>query len=135
MERVVTNGLANPFQVIWGPDEHLWVTERTGGRITRVRVSDGSKTSAITIGDVLADGPGGVLGMALDPGLLKGTGNDYVYVAYTYDADADPATVSRRTKIVRFTYDSQMRVLGNARDILTALPAGTDHQGGRLIKG
>ena len=30
--------------------------------------------------------------MALDPGLLKRTGNDYVYVAYTYDADADPAT-------------------------------------------
>ena len=43
----------------------------------------------------LPDGPGGLLGMALDPGLLKGTGNDHVYVAYTYDADADPATVSR----------------------------------------
>ena len=87
-KRVVTTGLANPFQMVWGPDDYLWVTERTAGRVTRVLPSDGSKTPAIAIGDFLAGGPGGLLGMALDPGLLKGTGNDYVYVAYTYDADA-----------------------------------------------
>ena len=104
-KRVVTSGLEDPFQMVWGPDGYLWVTERTAGRVTRVLPSDGSKTPAITIADLLTDGPGGLLGMALDPGLLKGTGNDHVYVAYTYDADADPATVSRRTKIVRFTYD------------------------------
>src|SRR6185503_1548924 len=92
-KRVVTTGLADPFQVTWGPDDYLWVTERTAGRVTRVLPSDGSKTPAITIGDLLAEDPGGLLGMALDPGLLKGTGNDHVYVAYTYDADADPATV------------------------------------------
>src|SRR5256886_1674648 len=135
VKRVVTNGLANPFQVVWGPDDYLWVTERTAGRVTRVRPSDGSTTTAIAISGFLTDGPGGLLGMALDPGLMKTTGNDYVYVAYTYDADADPATVSRRTKIVRFTYDAHTRVLGNARDILAGLPAGTDHQGGRLIMG
>jgi PQQ-dependent dehydrogenase (s-GDH family) len=134
-KRVVTSGLANPFQVIWGPDDYLWVTERTAGRVTRVRPSDGSTMTAIAISNLLTDGPGGLLGMTLDPGLLKGTGNDYVYVAYTYDADADPATVSRRTKIVRFTYDPRTQTLGNARDVLAALPAGTDHQGGRLIMG
>src|SRR5439155_16239790 len=129
VKRVVTTGLANPFQVVWGPDDYLWVTERTAGRVTRVLPSDGSTTLAVTIGDVLADGPGGLLGMALDPGLLKGTGNDHVYVAYTYDADADPTTVTRRTKIVRFTYDLRARVLGKPMDILAGLPAGTDHQG------
>src|SRR5947207_12412450 len=107
VKRVVTTGLANPFQVVWGPDDYLWVTERTAGRITRVLPSDGSTTPAITIREVLADGPGGLLGMALDPGLLKGTGNDYVYVAYTYDGDRDPAAISRRTKIVRLTYNAQ----------------------------
>jgi PQQ-dependent dehydrogenase (s-GDH family) len=134
-KRVVTTGLDNPFQVVWGPDDYLWITERTAGRITRVLSSDGSKTVAIAIRDLLTSGPGGLLGMALDPGLLRGTGNDYVYVAYTYDADADPTTVSRRTKIVRFTYDSRRSELGNGRDILADLPAGTDHQGGRLIVG
>jgi PQQ-dependent dehydrogenase (s-GDH family) len=134
-KRVVTSGLANPFQVVWGPDDYLWVTERTAGKVTRVLPSDGSATTAIAINDLLMDGPGGLLGMALDPGLLKGTGNDYVYVAYTYDADSDPGTISRRTKIVRLTYDSRAHALGSARDILAGLPAGTDHQGGRLIVG
>ena len=111
------------------------MTERTAGRVTRVLPSDGSKTPAITIRDLLTDGPGGLLGMALDPGLLKGTGNDYVYVAYTYDADPDPATVTRRTKIVRLTYDSRAHALGSPQDVLSGLPAGTDHQGGRLVIG
>ena len=34
-KRVVTAGLANPFQVVWGPDDYLWVTERTAGRELR----------------------------------------------------------------------------------------------------
>src|SRR5262245_32308589 len=134
-KRVVTDGLREPFQIAWGPDDYLWVTERTAARVTRVHPPDGSKTPAITIANVLTDGPGGLLGMALDPGLLKGTGNDFVYVAYTYDADADPGTVARRTRIVRFTYDPQAHTLGSAKDILTGLPAGTDHQGGRLVFG
>jgi PQQ-dependent dehydrogenase (s-GDH family) len=134
-KRVVTTGLENPFQMVWGPDDHLWVTERTAGRVTRVLPSDGSRAVAIAIRDVLADGPGGLLGMALDPGLLKGTGNDYVYVAYTYDADDDPARVSGQTKIVRLTYDARARTLGSPRDILAGLPAGNDHQGGRLMMG
>src|SRR3954463_12795943 len=79
-KRVVTTGLVDPFQVIWGPDDYLWVTERTAGRVIRVLPSDGSRMPAITIADVLTDGPGGLLGMALAPGLLEGTRNNYVYV-------------------------------------------------------
>ena len=135
VKRVVTSGLANPFQALWGPDGYLWVTERTAGRVIRIHPSDGSTTTAIVIGEVAGGGPGGLLGMTLDPGLLQGTGNDYIYVAYTYDADADPATLTLRTKIVRLTYDAQTRVLGNAKNILSGLPAGSDHQGGRLIMG
>src|SRR5262249_49706345 len=89
----------------------------------------------ITIGGVLTDGPSGLLGMALDPGLMKGTGSDFVYVAYTYNANSNQATPARRTRIVRLTYDSTAHTLGHQTDILTDLPAGTDHQGGRLIVG
>ena len=32
----VVTGLAGPFELTWGPDNMLWVTERTGKRITRV---------------------------------------------------------------------------------------------------
>ena len=135
VKRVVTQDLGKPFQIVWGPDDFLWVTERTAGRITRIRPSDGAATTAIAIHGVLADGPGGLLGMTLDADLLKGRGRDHVYVAYTYDADPNPVAVSRRTKIVRFTYDPRAHTLGDPRDVLTGLPAGTDHQGGRLVMG
>jgi PQQ-dependent dehydrogenase (s-GDH family) len=133
--RVVAAGLADTFQIVWGPDEYLWVTERTAGRITRVRPADGSKAAAITIAGVLGDDGNGLLGMALDPGLLKGTGNDFVYVVHTYDADPNPEAIDRRTKVLRLTYDVTNHSLGSPRDILTNLPAGNDHQGGRIVFG
>jgi PQQ-dependent dehydrogenase (s-GDH family) len=71
--------------------------------------------------------------MALDPGLLKQAGHDFVYAAYTYDADPDPNVLARRTKIARFTYDRKAETLGDERDILANLPSGTDHLGGRLV--
>src|SRR5678816_1462654 len=100
--KVVTIGLLNPWEVAYGPDDNLWVTERTGKKITRVNVADGSTSTAATIDEVFQNhGQDGLLGMALHPGLLRNTGNDYVYVAYTYDADPGPA-LSRRGKIRRY---------------------------------
>src|SRR5262249_43611247 len=133
--RAVTTGLANPFQVIWGPDGYLWVTERTAGRVTRILPSDGSKTPAIAIRDLVTDGPGGLLGMALDPASLKGGGAHYFAVAYRTNAGSAPPTIPRRTKTVRSAYAAGAHALGHATDILAGLPAGTDHQGGRLIVG
>ena len=31
-EKVLVTGLQNPWEVTWGPDNFLWVTERTGDR-------------------------------------------------------------------------------------------------------
>jgi len=141
--RVIADGLADPFQIVWGPDDYLWVTERTAGRITRVRPPDGAKSIAIAIGGVPGDNGNGLLGMALDPGLLKGSGNDFVYAVHSYNvyavhasnADARPDTVDRRTKVVRLTYDAASHTLAGPRDILANLPAGDDHQGGRIAFG
>jgi PQQ-dependent dehydrogenase (s-GDH family) len=133
--RVVADGLADPFQMLWGPDDYLWVTERTAGRITRVRPQDGAKSTAITLAGVLGDSGNGLLGMAFDPGLMKGTGNEFVYAVQSYDADPSPDKVERRTKVLRLTYDAASHTLGNPRDILTNLPAGNDHQGGRIVMG
>ena len=35
--RVVTSGLESPWEITWGPDGFLWVTERVGKRVVRVR--------------------------------------------------------------------------------------------------
>ncbi len=140
---VVVSGLDGPWELTWGPDKMLWVTERAGKRVTRVDPATGQQTVAITIDEVSAPGgQDGLLGMALHPELLKGTGNDYVYVAYTYvDKDkgpdpkvTDPANPYRYLygKIVRLTYNPADQKLSHPMEIISGLPAGDDHNGGRL---
>jgi PQQ-dependent dehydrogenase (s-GDH family) len=125
--RVVTTGLAGPWELLNGPDGWLWVTERTGKRITRVNPADGAKTVLVEIPDVLQSvQQDGLLGMAID-------GNN-VYVAMTYDADPG-AAVTRRMKIRRYAYDAAAKALGQPADILDNLPAGSDHLSGRLALG
>src|SRR5215218_5216304 len=105
--RVVATGLKGPWEITLGPDDYLWVTERLAGRVVRVNPKDGAMVPAIVIPAVY---PGtswheGLLGMALHPDLLKGVGRDYVYLAYTYDADPGSA-LSRNLKLRRYTYDA-----------------------------
>jgi PQQ-dependent dehydrogenase (s-GDH family) len=143
---VIVSGLANPWELAWGPDDRLWVTERSGRRITRVHPATGERRVALTLGDASATGgQDGVLGMALHPELLRGTGNDYVYVAYTYvdrsrapdPRVADPASPFRYLygKIVRFRYAAATGTLGDPVELLAGLPASDDHNALRLAFG
>jgi PQQ-dependent dehydrogenase (s-GDH family) len=130
--RVVTTGLAAPWAMTWGPDGHLWVTEREGKRITRVNPANGSRTVAVAIPDAFQDSDHqGVLGMALHPNLLRQTGEDFVYVAYVYVAG--PRTV--RARIARYTYTPSTQRLGTPVNVIGNLPASNDHNAGRLVFG
>ncbi|RPI63115.1 MAG: L-sorbosone dehydrogenase, partial [Lysobacterales bacterium] len=131
--RVVATGLEDPSEVTWGPDGRLWITERIGKRVVRVDPADGTRSVAVTIDEVLqALAQDGLQGLALHPQLLRGS--DYVYVMYTYDADAGPAT-QRRAKIRRYTYDPAKDALGDPVDLLTGIPHGPDHGASRLTIG
>src|SRR5688500_18801871 len=104
----VITGLAGPYEITWGPDNMLWVTERTGKRITRVNPATGQTKVAVTIDEVLAPGgQDGLMGLALD------LDNNFVYTGYTYTDKSLPPYETRTekspyrflyTKIVRFTY-------------------------------
>jgi PQQ-dependent dehydrogenase (s-GDH family) len=137
--RVVATGLANPWEITWGPDGFLWVTEQDSGEISRVRPSDGATTTVLDISEVVLSDPGaqdGLLGMALDPAWSKGRRHRRVYVAYAYDADASPTTVSERVKIRRYTYGGRhRRRLTDPVDLITGMPASNDHDSGRLVFG
>ena len=133
--RVVASGLQGPWEVIYGPDGHLWVTERVGKRIVRINPADGTKTTVLTIPDVMQrHAQDGLLGLALHAGFLKNTETNYVYTALTYDADPGEAEL-RRMAIRRYTYDPGTGMLATPLDLLTSLPAGSDHVGGRLVFG
>ena len=142
-KRVLISGLAGPWELTWGPDKMLWVTERTGKRIIRVDPATGERHVAITIDEVSAPGgQDGLLGMVLHPELGTGTGNDFVYVAYTYVDKGRPAhqviTDLKSPyrflygKIVRLTYNRANGTLSSPNNVITGLPAGDDHVAGRL---
>jgi PQQ-dependent dehydrogenase (s-GDH family) len=137
VSRVLATGLNYPWEITWGPDGYLWITERGAKRVIRVQPSDGSQSTVATINDAVSfdSGQDGVLGMALHPGLLKGTGNNYVYLVSTYDADPSPNARDRRARIQRYTYDPQSHTMGSPVDLITNLPASNDHNSGRLAFG
>ena len=141
--KVLATRLQWPWEITWGPDNFLWVTERTAGRIMRINPKDGTKTTAITIPEVSThSGQDGLLGMALDPGLLKGTSNDYVYTAYTYvdkargpDETVDNPNSPYRflyTKIIRLTYHPATGKLSDPVVLIDGLPASSGQNSGRM---
>lgn len=132
---VLNSSMTGAFEIVEGPDNMLWVTERTAGEVTRLDTTTGAEQLALTVPDVLIT-PGtqdGLMGMALHPQLLKGS--NWVYLAYTYDADADPAVVDEKVKIVRYTFKPATGKLVNPRIVLAGIPGSTDHNSGRLLFG
>lgn len=127
---MLADGLDFPWEMLWGPDNMLWVTERHGLRITRVNPKTGEKKVA---GRIMEAYPGpqheGVLGMAFGPNFLKGS-SDFLYVYYTMK-EGD----SRWGRLVKILYDRSREQLGKSEIVLDRLPAGDDHNGGRLRLG
>ncbi len=133
--RVLTTGLSNPWAMRWGPDNMIWVTERTSGEVTRVDPTTGAQQLLLTIEDVYT-GPQheGLLGLALHPELLQGTGNDFVYLSYTVNngtaEEPDPSA-----QIVRYRWADTVQQLVEPEVVLGGLPAWNDHNAGRVVIG
>ncbi|MBT1881913.1 glucose/sorbosone family PQQ-dependent dehydrogenase [Enterobacter mori] len=125
---VLVSGLDAPWDMIWGPDGYLWVTERKTASVVRIDPNTGEKQVAGTLSGVHV-GPQheGILGLALSPNFMKDGGDKYVYTSYTYMNGNE-----EHAKIVRLEYDDKTHKLSGEKTVLEGLPAGNDHNGGRL---
>jgi PQQ-dependent dehydrogenase (s-GDH family) len=133
--RVVTAGLSGPWEIAWGPDGLLWVTERDAFRVVQVNPADGTRRTLVTVHEVhrsAASGQEGLLGLAFHPDFGRGT--DQVFLAFTYD-DAPGPALARRLGVRRYRYDANARELVDPVDVLSGLPSHDDHVGGRLAMG
>ena len=128
--RVLNNTLNFPWEILWGPDNYIWFTEREG-RVKRMNPQTGEATLVATISEVASTTNfNGLLGMALHPNFSS---MPYVYLVYNYfDAEND-----YMQKIVRYTYNG-----GTLVDPLTLVDGivgkiGGDfiHNGSRLLIG
>jgi len=120
--KVLADNLNFPWEILWGPDNMIWMTERTG-KISRVDPSTGAVTPLATIDEVVSNGEGGLLGMVLYP---ANTQPSNVYVAYDYDNSG-----TYKGKVVRYDYNNG--TISNPFVIIDDLEAAGIHNGCRLV--
>jgi PQQ-dependent dehydrogenase (s-GDH family) len=130
--RVIATNFSQPYNIIYGPYNLLWITERFGKVITMVDPVNGAKLNSIPVPGVLqSEGQDGLLGMAFDPNFNN---THHIYVAYTYDTDPS-GQLKRMTKITQFTYDPTTGTIGQPVDIISGLQGSIDHNAGRMTFG
>lgn len=128
-----------PYVIIYGPDDYLWITERARKKISRVNKTTGDidiigdLSSTAYLQSSSGGGQDGLLGMVLHPNLGKGTGEDYVYVAYTYGTSG----ANEKTRIARYTYSitGSDGSLSSPLVLIEGLSASNDHNSGKLVFG
>jgi len=118
--RVIVEGLEVPWGIAFLPDGSALIAERDDATIQRLD-PDGTVTEVGTVPDVVPTSEGGLLGLAVSP---------------TYDDDSTIyayITTADDNRVVAMTYDGE--TLGDAAPLLTAIPAGQIHDGGRIAFG
>ncbi len=120
----ILSGIDIPWEILWGPDNHIWMTERYG-RISRVNPNTGAQQVLIGLTDVLATGESGLLGMVLHPNFVD---TPWVYVAYTYLQGS-----AIRERILRLNYNPSTATLSRADTLLEGIPGASTHNGCRLL--
>jgi PQQ-dependent dehydrogenase (s-GDH family) len=156
VRRVVARQLSDPWEITYGPDNYLWLTEAKGYRVSRLDPATGTKTVLLDLSQArnfprydktpdAVDGgkpwpQGGLMGMALHPQLLHG--QPYVYLAYIYRyaGASQPGKGGApnyggyffTTRLVRYEYQPGTQQLTNPVTVCDTLPGSSDHNGGRL---
>lgn len=117
----VIKDLDQPWEISWGPDNHIWFTEHAGS-ISRMDPVTGKRVVLITIPDVVRLTTPGLMGLAFHPDFKK---NHYLYTNYTF-RNTDSVIW---TRLVRYTYTGGKLL---APKVLLEIPANRGHTGSRL---
>lgn len=120
----VATGLAVPWGIGFLPDGSALVTERDSGRVLHLVPGPGGTTRVVAVGTIdgtRATGESGLLGLAVSPSYGR---DKRVFVYASTDND---------NRVLRLTFDHGR--LGTPTPILTGIPQGFIHDGGRLAFG
>ncbi len=149
--------LSDPWEVTYGPDDSLWVTEAKGYKVKKISSINGGQRTVLDIGFnatflPVADRPfncqfsigtnnpqGGLMGLAIHPDFYNPTTpKRYIYVAYVHTyvmTVSSPANggVIYTNRVVRFTYNTSTNKFDSPVALCDTLPGSSDHNSGRLI--
>jgi glucose/arabinose dehydrogenase len=120
---VITAGLDVPWDMVWGPDGMIWVSER-GGRISRIDPNTGKRTTAGEVSGVAARGESGLMGIALHPDFPR---EPWLYAVHTYDSGG------LANRLVRLRWTG--RTFADQQVLLDRVPGNFIHNGSRIVVG
>lgn len=158
----VVKNLGYPWEITYGPDDSLWITEARGYRVLRMSAARTQAAKNVSPQQVLkiplGSGEinfsrtigtwpqGGMEGLAIHPDFYSG--KPWVYLAYVYKTTGTPCPVSPgspcyfRSKIIRcrFYFAGEAGSPNILKDTLTImdtvisnLPGSNDHNSGRMV--
>lgn len=120
--RVVADGLYIPWEIIYGPDDHIWFTQKNG-YICRMEPVTGVIDTLYHETNSQEQGEGGMLGMALHPNFPS---PPFVYVVYNYMQGGN-----YRERVVKYQYSGN--ALSNPQTVIENIDASSVHNGSRLV--
>ncbi|MGN6577236.1 MAG: PQQ-dependent sugar dehydrogenase [Nocardioides sp.] len=115
----VARNLAAPWGIAFLPDGTALVGERDTTRVLSIPAGGGAAREVGRLSQARPQGEAGLLGLAAPPSYDE-DGLVYAYVSTAQD-----------NRVVRMPYDGQR--LGRAEPVLTGIPNGFIHDGGRLL--
>ncbi len=123
--RTVLSNLRAPWEIVWGPDGNIYMTE-FNGRISRVDPDQQVQTVLLErVPNLHNSGEAGLLGMTLAPDFET---SREMFVAYTYRTGQNV-----RLKVSRFNVEDD--TLSNQTDIIADINGAGVHNGCRLMFG
>ena len=143
-----------PWEVTYGRDDNLWITESKGYKVYKMNPNTGVKTTVLDISQnstflPLADrtfncqfvngagAQGGLAGLALHPNFLDGTVNENnsVYISYIHSSNGGtaPTGVFFTNRLVKFNYNKISGQLESPVSLCDTLPGSSDHNSQRII--
>jgi PQQ-dependent dehydrogenase (s-GDH family) len=142
--RQLACGLSQPWEIKFGPDGYLWVTEAHSYQVSRIDPGTGSTEMMLDL-STKKDFPnfgaaptfpqGGLQGFAFHPNFPT---SPYFYVAYVRHFDSCAAGTGGcffKTRIARYDYNMATKAFTNETIITDTIPGSSDHNGGRLVIG
>jgi trimeric autotransporter adhesin len=146
-----------PWEVTYGPDGYLWITEARGYKVVRMDPNTGQKNTVLDISQGSPFLPsidqgfnlqfdfggkgnpqGGLAGLALHPLFLDAvTPKNFVYVSYIHTwvsgSSSGSTEVIYVNRLVRFEYNTATGFLQNPVSLCDTLPGSSDHNSQRMI--
>ena len=120
----LVTGVSLPWEILWGPDDYIWATLRTGS-VIRIDPATGNYTTVLTL-TVMGDGSSepGLLGMTMHPDWEN---TPQVFLAYTEGSVWNGGT----ERLSAFDWNGTS--LENEVILLDDIEAGGIHNGSRLM--